>query len=371
MKNIKIILVFFTVFFGSIKANAQYQGTYLGFEVVGSSALMVNQNATSTTFNIKIFVSRFYGTGGYQPFYMNFKLGIENGAVFTNVYTITSSDFQTGQGNAEKQFSVTLQNSSLPHGKSLLIHYNNPSNSNPSYTASYNPKISIFNPPPATPVITNNVITLQGTPSFLDEISIQGSSPTGGTGSFAYNWQYADDLAFTTNVRYVDDYSTYVSYNLISPMPNRPIYVKQDNSLTVSFETNGFLSNSRYFRRVVTSGDKTSFSNVIRIGEINPVNFTVSVSRINLNEISVEITPETNNTNITYNIYSHVLPGYGEDPARFLYKYKSSTISHVINSPISFYQSFFPSGLEAGASGEGIIVVSSDGKYVYKSIGMF
>lgn len=270
MRNIKIILVFFTVFFASIKAEAQYQGTYVGFEVVGSSALMVNQNATSTTFNIKIFVSRFYGTGGYQPFYMNFKLGIENGAVFTNVYTITSSDFQSGQGNAEKQFSVTLQNSSLPHGKSLLIHYNNLSNSNPSYTASYNPNVSIFNPPPVTPpaaTITNNVISLYNNGGNFP--AIIGTIPTISSGE-----------------KYGLTYQKKNSNGVFEPVLNWQgmlIVGKEVNGVAV----NGLVSDisGGIFRRVITSASAiTSYSNEIVVpptmGTAVPNSYTVTKTEV-------------------------------------------------------------------------------------------
>ncbi|MNJ97671.1 hypothetical protein D3C87_154240 [compost metagenome] len=276
MKNIKIIFIFCAVFFASIKVNAQYQGTYLSFYVVGGTSLMVNQNATSTTFNIKIFVSRFYGTGGYQPFYMNFKLGIENGAVFPNVYTITSSDFQTGQGNAEKQFSVTLQNSSLPHGKSLLIHYNNPSNSNLSYTASYNPKISIFNPPAIIP-ITNNLISLQSNGYNMGKIV--GQTPSGGSGSYNYQWQRKiSGGTFINHSSYENDLNN---------------YILNDGGVII--------------RRVISSGSQISYSNEITLVKPSVNNFTVLKTPVydsngNLKGNNIKIILQTPDSSIRFKI---------------------------------------------------------------------
>lgn len=190
MKSFRIVFLFFAMLLALPKANAQYQGSIIGFEVVGNSHLVVNQQASSTTFKVKISVSRTLNGSVYYPFKMNFKLGIEYGELFPTVYTITDSDFKSGQGGTSKEFSATIANSKLPDGRKLQAYYNNPSNNNPNYTNS-NLLVTIFNPPPVTsPIvtITNNSISLYNNGG--NHLGIAGSTPILSSGErFSISYQ--------------------------------------------------------------------------------------------------------------------------------------------------------------------------------------
>jgi|GEM_PF-6029478 len=190
MKIFRIVFLFFAMLLALPKANAQYQGFIVGFEIVGSSHLVVNQQASSTTFKVNISVNRTLNGSTFYPFRMNFKLGIENGELFPTVYTITDADFTAGQIRTSKEFSATIANSKLPDGRKLQAYYNNPSNNNPNYTNS-NLLVTIFNPPPVTTptiTITNNSISLYNNGG--NNIGIIGTTPVVSSGhKYAFTYQ--------------------------------------------------------------------------------------------------------------------------------------------------------------------------------------
>ena len=75
---------------------------------------------------------------------------------------------------------------------------------------------------------------------------LQGSQPTGGTGSYTYRWEYSTTGANATDFRAVATNGTSINY---AP---------------------GILNNTTWFRRVVTSGACSMVSNVVKV-EVNPI----------------------------------------------------------------------------------------------------
>ncbi len=295
MKSFRIIFLFFGMLLALPKANAQYQGSIIGFEVVGNSHLVVNQQASSTTFKVKISVSRILNGSTYYPFKMNFKLGIEYGELFSTVYTITDSDFTSGQGGTSKEFSATIANTKLPDGRKLQAYYNNPSNNNPNYTNS-NLLVTIFNPPPVVevPQISNNTITLQYNPVVGSEINIAGSNPSGGTGNYISEWQIKQENG---------------NYSLVG-----------SNIANMSIGSLKFLNkvlDGSTIRRKITSGSKVSYSNEILLKRESRVTFTVQKTPVfdasnQLVGNTMKIVLGESSPNITFSIL--LIGPDGDDP---------------------------------------------------------
>ncbi|WP_162795961.1 hypothetical protein [Pedobacter nanyangensis] len=296
MKIFRIVFLFFAMLLALPKANAQYQGFIVGFEVVGSSHLMVNQQASSTTFKVSISVNRTLNGSTFYPFRMNFKLGIENGELFPTVYTITDADFTAGQIRTSKEFSATIANTKLPDGRKLQAYYNNPSNNNPNYSNS-NLLVTIFNPPPVVevPQISNNTIALQYNPVVGSEVNITGSSPSGGNGSYTYEWQI--------------DYSSSGNYFAIGSEAIKTLAM-------LKFQYG--VGNGSTIRRKIMSGGKTSYSSGILLSrDYSTPSFSVSktpVLDVNGNIVGnkFKVINNSNNPNV---VFSALMMGPdGADP---------------------------------------------------------
>jgi hypothetical protein len=161
MSKLQILLCFLISV--AMKATAQdsqsyYTGTLTNFQVSNSNGIQVQANTSTTTINFSVWCSRFAAPPGeasmFQPFKMNFKLGLDDGTQFSTVYTMYSWDFQYNQGFNSKNFIASVSNGSLKPDRKLVIYYNVPSYGNSTYSQSHINSVTIVNPyyvyPPGT-----------------------------------------------------------------------------------------------------------------------------------------------------------------------------------------------------------------------------
>ncbi|GEO04523.1 hypothetical protein AAE02nite_21870 [Adhaeribacter aerolatus] len=140
------------------------------------------------------------------------------------------------------------------------------------------------------PAITDNTITANNTSTCSGgAITITGSVPTGGTGSFTYQWQVSTDKTNFTNIQ---------------------------GATTQDYTFNLSTSGTQHFRRIVTSGSIntgcSSPSNVVSL-TVNPV--------ITNNTIT---TPDRSLCTGTALIIRASTPGGGAGSGTYLYKWQSS-----------------------------------------------
>lgn len=242
----------------AVAQSANYSNWEIASSDLISGKLAVNPNQTKT-FSFSVTIVRFLNSTGtdYQPVNFQFALSrLPSGSQscgctqITNVYTITSADFPSGANTVTKNFTATvtaqsgssLTGSVLRNNDKILLTVltGGPWAPNKNYSVT---------------VISNNTVSYSGTTSFVgsgDPDNIVGSTPTGGTGSYTYQWQSSTTSASS-------GFSNVASATALSYDPP-----------TISLTT--------YYRRVVTSGGVSSNSNVVTI--------TISALPISNNSIS-------------------------------------------------------------------------------------
>lgn len=292
MKYLKlfVLVTMLTLSYSKTKAQ-QYVGTIIGFKLY-SSNLTVATNSESTTFKFNVGGARVLdkvvkGVSFWQPFKMNFKLGIESGEIFSTVYTISDSDFSSGIGNVFKDFTATIANNKLPNAKYLVIYYSDPSFGFTNYSQYSSAKHYISNNttttppvvvPPVVPPISNNIISFQEGTQGQYYPKIIGSTPTGGPStSYKYEWQYKDG-----------------SGNFVSI--GAPAYEKDFSP-----------SYGETFRRVVKSIDVISYSNELTFIRPPKDNFSITKTPVyDANGLlignKIKILPQIPNQNIKYTV---------------------------------------------------------------------
>lgn len=233
------------VHFKAVAQSANYSNWVIASEDLSNGRLSMSPGQTKTI-NFSVTIVRFlYPTGtDYQPVNFQFALSrLPSGSqscgctqITTSTYTITSADFPSGANTVTKNFTATVMAQS---GNSLT-----------GSALRNNDKIllTILTGGPWAPskdysvTVLSNTISYSGATSFAgsgNPGNIIGSTPTGGTGSYTYQWQSS-----TT--------SASAGFSNIA------------SATTVSYDP-PLISETTYYRRIVTSGGTSIASNVITI----------------------------------------------------------------------------------------------------------
>ena len=241
--------------------SANYSNWEIASSELASGKLVLVHNQTRT-FNFSVTIARFLNSSGtdFDPVNFQFRLDrLPSGSAscgctaITSTYSITTSDFASGSGITTKNFSATVtgQSGSSPTGSTLrnndkillTILTNGPWAPNKTFS------VTVLMP------ISDNTISYSGTTSFIgsgDPSTITGSTPTGGTGSYTYQWQ----LSTTSSTTGFSNIASATGINYNPPT----IFV------------------TTHYRRVVTSGALSNNS--------NPITINITIPPISNNSIS-------------------------------------------------------------------------------------